>query len=403
MKFLLLGKGKSIESIKKYLKSKKCQYIQAVFDFEYKKKYSLIDEELLNLKDIDFAIKSPGIKETNKLYLKLALNFTFISELDLLNIFNEKVKCIVITGSNGKTTFVSMLTYLLKKSKIKAICCGNSFLPITHYYKKFDKLDYLIVEQSSFQLHDLKMFKPYISLILNLQNNHLDSSYSLKSYFENKKNIYKYQNKECYFIYDSNMNLSIDTNATIIDLLTYPNIDKINDNLKKYHCNFNYIYTIVKLLNINENNILYLNNFKPLKYREQLIYNNKNIKIINDSKSTSVDATLFALSHIDNLKNTILIIGGKDKNLSLARLNEIKIKYIICYGKLNDRACKEIKNVLLANNLKEAFLIAYNITLANKTILFSPATSSFDQYKSFEQRGQHFNKLVKKYVKENNK
>lgn len=400
MKILLLGLGKTNKAIKKYLKYKKINYVQAVFENEYKNKYLLADDNLLLLNDIDYAIKSPGILETNKTYLKLASKFNFISELDLLYLLNEKVKTIVITGSNGKTTFVSMLTYLLKKAHKKALSCGNSFKPLSNYYKKFNKIDYLVIEQSSFQLHDLKYYNPFISIILNLQENHIDSSYSLRSYFENKKNIYKYQNKNNYFIYDhNNKNLTnLSTNANIIDLLNYPNMELIKNNLTKYQLNINYLYTILTILHIDSKIILKLNDFKTLKYREET-YKFKDITFINDSKSTSVDATLFALSHLASLNETILIIGGKDKNASLSRLNEYKVKYIICYGNILKRAQKELKNIIPCLNLKEAFNIATNIYLPNKTILFSPGTSSFDQYQNYQKRGQHFNNLVHEYEK----
>ena len=162
MKILLLGKGKSIKYIKKYLKYKKVEIIHAVFKEEYNKKYVLADKKLLELDDIDYVIKSPGIPETNSLYIKLSLKFKFINELDLLTIFNESVKTIVITGSNGKTTFVSMLKYLLDIAGLKTILCGNSFEPISKYYKKYNEIDYLVVEQSSFQLHNLSFHKPFI-------------------------------------------------------------------------------------------------------------------------------------------------------------------------------------------------------------------------------------------------
>ena len=121
--------------------------------------------------------------------------------------------------------------------------------------------------------------------------------------------------------------------------------------------------------------------------------------IINDSKSTSVDATLFALSHINDLNKTILIIGGKDKNLSLTRLNNIKVKHIVCYGELKYKAYKQLDNVLMCNTLKEAFTIATSIYIKDKIILFSPSCSSFDQFKDYKQRGQYFDKLVKNYEK----
>lgn len=400
MKFLLLGKGKSIEAIKKYLKYQDVEYIQAVFDFEYSSKYLLIDDNLLHLDDIDYAIKSPGISETNKMYLKLSKKFKFISEIDLLSIFREKVKTIVVTGSNGKTTFVSMLHYLFKQAKIKSIAAGNSFKPLTSYYKQFNKIDYLILEQSSFQLHDLRFYHPFISIILNLQDNHLDNSYSLRSYFENKKNIYRYQNKKDYFIYDlNNTNLKIvHSNANIIDLLSYPNINKIKPSLQKYQINFNYIYTIFKILSIPIELIEKINRFETLPYREEMIQM-KNVTFINDSKSTSVDATLFALSHIENLKKCILIIGGKDKHSSLERIKNIKVRYILCYGEIVQKATIQIPGIIPCKSLNEAFQIACDISMDHKIVLFSPATSSHDQYSSFIERGKHFNKLVKKYEK----
>lgn len=400
MKFLLLGKGKTILAIKKYLKAKNVDYIHAVFKEQYIKKYQLIDDNLLKLEDIDYAIKSPGISEKNQMYLKLSLKFTFISELDLLDIFKENIKCIVVTGSNGKTTFVSMLHYLLKKANLKTLLCGNSFEPITSYYKSFKKYDYLIVEQSSFQLHDLKYYKPYIAIILNLQNNHLDSSFSLNSYFTNKRNIFKYQDKNCYFIYDENVldYNNLKTNANIIDLLKYDKISTINDNLKKFSKSLDYFYTIFKILLLDTSLICNINNFKTLKYRFE-VFKYNDITFINDAKSTSVEATLFALNNIIDTKKCILIIGGKDKNHSFAKLNDIKIPYIICYGQIANNIKKEIKNCLICNDLKSAFQIACFLKLDNKIILFSPATSSFDQFKSFNERGKLFNNLMKKYEK----
>ena len=400
MKILLIGKGKSIYYIKKYLKHKKVEYVQAVNEDEIDNKCLLFDEALLNLNDIDYAIKAPGIFETNKTYLKLASKFKFINELDLLHIFNEKVKCIVITGSNGKTTLVSMIEYIFKKINIKCIKCGNSFKPISYYYKFFNKVDYLIIEQSSFQLHNLSFYAPFISVILNLQDNHLDASYSLNSYFENKKKIYKYQNKNHYFILDENIKelCHVNSNANIISLLKYPYLENINNNLLIYKNNINYIYTIFKILSLDINKIVEINQFNTLKYRQQIKKVN-NVTFINDSKSTSVDATLFALSNIKDNKNTILIIGGKDKNLSLDRLNNINVKYIICYGQIINKAEKVINNVLICNNLKEAFLISISLKVDNKIVLFSPLCSSFDQFKNYKDRGKYFDMLVKKYEK----
>ena len=399
MKILLLGKGISIKYIKKYLKVKKINILHAVFNEEYNSKYILADEKLLEFDDIDYVIKSPGIPETNSLYIKLALKFKFINELDLLTLFNEKVKTIVVTGSNGKTTFVSMLNYLLKTAGLKTILCGNSFEPITKYYKKYNSIDYLIIEQSSFQLHNLSMHKPYISLILNLQENHLDNSYSLNSYYRNKMNIYRYIDKDCYFISDNNelINLNL-CNGNIIDLFIYPYFDKLNDKLKHYEKNINYLYTITKLLSLDEKIIENLNYFTFLKYRNTVKVV-RDITFINDSKSTSLDATLFALSNINKGSNIILIIGGLDKKIDYKRISTIKVNNLIVYGSISTIVKKHYKNCIIAKNLKDSFKIATLINTDNKTILFSPSTSSYEEFKNFEERGTYFNKLIRLYEK----
>lgn len=396
MRFLLLGKGNSIKYIKKYILHNNDEVIHAVFEYEYKNKFYLANEKLLELENIDFAIKSPGISENNQLYLKLSRKFKFISELDLLYIYKIKTKSIVVTGSNGKTTFVSMLKFIFDRINIKSIICGNSFEPITKYYKSFDKVDYLIIEQSSFQLHDLKLYNPYIAIILNMTPNHLDMSFSLNSYYRNKTNIYKYQNKESYFIFDCNnkhINLT-NCNANIIELLEYN--DKIPTKLYKYKLNINYLYTIFKIISIKCNFVKILSDFKDLKYRNN-ITQVKGVTFVNDSKSTSLAATLFSLNQYNNKHNIILLLGGKDKKLDYSPLNEYKDVIIICFGELADRI--KLKNVIKAQKLINAFNIAVNINLENKVILFSPGSSSFDEFKSYSDRGKYFNKLVDKYKK----
>lgn len=398
MKFLLLGKGKSITSIKKYLKAKKCEYVQAVFEYEYEKKYLLADETLFELENIDYAIKSPGISETNRLYQKLQQKFTFICELDLLYLFFEKIKVIAITGSNGKTTGVRMLTYLLKKEGKKVLCCGNSHQPITHFFKEFDKLDYLIVELSSFQLHDLRFYAPFIATIFNLHANHLDHVYSLKSYFEAKKKIYSHMNHQHYFILNRPVDeqIKIQCNGNVMDQLLYPSIKELKESIRIYKTQIDFCYTVFKILNLPTDMLLTLNDFKTLPYREEKHYF-KNLCIINDSKSTSVDATLFALSHIKCKENAILILGGKDKQLSFKRLEQYPLYCIICYGEIALKVQFQLKNVLLVKNLKEAFQVAMLLSVKPKTILFSPAASSFDSFSSFEDRGKYFNRLILRY------
>ena len=97
MKFLLLGKGNSIKYIKKYIKKQNDEIVHAVFEHEYNGKYVLADERLLELNDIDYAIKSPGISETNQLYLKLSLKFKFIENISISLVVSFHIYIIFLT------------------------------------------------------------------------------------------------------------------------------------------------------------------------------------------------------------------------------------------------------------------------------------------------------------------
>ena len=165
---------------------------------------------------------------------------------------------------------------------------------------------------------------------------------------------------------------------------------------QKYKININYLYTIFKIINIKCNFVKILSDFKDLKYRNN-ITQVKGVTFVNDSKSTSLAATLFSLNQYNNKHNIILLLGGKDKKLDYSPLNEYKDVTIICFGELADRI--KLKNVIKAQKLINAFNIAVNINLENKVVLFSPGSSSFDEFKSYSDRGKYFNKLVDKYKK----
>ena len=212
-------------------------------------------------------------------------------------------------------------------------------------------------------------------------------------------NIFKYIDKQCYFISDNNplVNLSR-CNGNIIEIFKYPYLDRLNDNLKHYKQNINYLYTIIKLLSLDEKLIEKLDCFNFLKYRNEIKITN-DITFINDSKSTSLDATLFALSKIDKNKNIILILGGMDKKLDYKRIASIKVSNLIVYGRISKQVKKYYKNAIITNNLYESFKIATLIKLDNKVVLFSPSTSSYDEFKNFEERGAYFDKLIKQYEK----
>ena len=403
MKFLLLGKGKTTKAIEKFLRLKNQKVIIACNKDELEENDLLFDLNLIQLKDINYVIKSPGISQNNHIFKKIQKKVKVISELDLLTLFNIDTKMIAITGSNGKTTCVTLIESLLKNANYKVIVCGNSHEPLFNYYHEFNNIDFIIMELSSFQLENLSFYHPFISCILNLDENHLDSVKSVKHYYQAKKNIYKYCTKSDYFIYNVSIKQLNERKIPATIKRMDPSLFyKINmfKMIKPYTTQMMVLYEIVKILNIhNYVFIKTLKEFKALPYLQQVKVVN-NITFINDSKSTSIAATKFAFDQIDKNKKVILIIGGKNKRLHYKKLKELPYYRLLVYGEIAKIVKKKIKDAIQFEDLKHAFKYAINIVDFDSVVLFSPASSSFDQYKNYKERGKHFDALIEEYEKE---
>ena len=400
MRFLLLGKGKTTQAIAQFLKEMN-QNVDFACKIEEKSNNDLLfDNQLLKLKNIDYVIKSPGISEIHPVFRKIKKKFKVISELDLFYLFQIETKVIAITGSNGKTTCVHLIEQLLKNARFKVLVCGNSHLPIFSYKDEFKKLDYLIVELSSFQLENLTFYHPHLSTILNLSPNHLDSVRSLKSYYQSKMNIYRYADFNDYFIYNPAIKQipihKVKATIRCIDPTLFYKMD-IPSEIQCYKTQILVLYEIKQILNIDlKTFLLTLNQFHPLPFRQQQTWVN-DILFINDSKSTSVDSAIFAFKNIPPQKNIILIIGGKDKKLNYKPLKNLSYYRLVVYGQIKDKVSKKIKNIIVFDDLEKAFKYATSLKIDKKVILFSPATSSFDQYQNYQERGYHFEQLIQRY------
>ena len=167
--------------------------------------------------------------------------------------------------------------------------------------------------------------------------------------------------------------------------------------------NLSFVYEIAKKLKINEKTVIYaLNHFKNLPHRQQIIFENKKVVCINDSKATTFDASLQSLL---NYNKIYWIVGGKPKYLDEFNLKNVSQKIIKAYvvGKSTSFFVNKIKKnikYLVVYNIKNAVLQIYkdtqNIKEKNFTILLSPAAASYDQFKNFEERGNYFTKVIKK-------
>lgn len=370
-------------------------------------------------------VKSPGIAEDKMIKDLRSKNISIISEVEFASRYT-KAKIIGITGSNGKTTTTLLLGSILKKAGLDVIIAGNIGLSLSRAICQRD-YKFIVLELSSFQLDDIKKFKPDIGILLNITPDHLDRyDNSFKKYAESKFKLTTNQTSKDILIYnqDDPVVNSIQTNAKKIPIsLTY-NLNEggyYNHNQINIKLN-NKIMTIKELALQGKHNIFNsmaaaisarvfevkdtiirqsLIDFQNVEHRLENVLSVHGINFINDSKATNINASWYALESMK--KPIIWIAGGVDKGNDyslLLDLVEEKVKAIICLGKNNKKIHKTFKSkvssILDAKDMKEAVELAYSLAKKGEIVLLSPACASFDLFKNFEERGMEFKIQVRK-------
>ena len=393
-------------------------------DFELKIKNSKIKSRIINYKKLlnstfDFIILSPGIDiKKCKLSKYLKKNYEKVySDLDVFYAFFNN-DCITITGTNGKSTTCQLLYEVLRDQNFDVRLVGNIGNPILSS-KNIKKKTILIIEASSYQLEYSKIFKSKFAAILNLSPDHIERHETLNKYVKSKFKLLKNQTngslaflKKDDFLITKELKrnkflskiIRIDTKKNNTLLKQINNIYFSTETNKE---NLFFVLEILKKFKIKKNLLLKtIQKFKGLKFRQQIIFKKENLTIINDSKSTSFSSSLGLLKKYQNVH---WILGGiykkKDK-LILSKKYFNKISAYI-YGNNKIFFIKKLKGKIryeIFENLKDALKKVLKITRKNRlnhqAILFSPSAASFDTFRNFEDRGNYFNKLVKKHLYE---
>ncbi len=416
--FLIYGFGKTGISSFKYLKKKNKCY---VFDDNKKilnkkfKKYLISKSKLLNNK-FDYIIISPGIN-INRCelsdYLKRNRN-KIITDLDIFYKFNPEILTITITGTNGKSTTCKLLYDILRSHHYDVRLTGNIGNPILNE-KKINKKTIFVVEASSYQLAYSKYFRSKFSIIINISPDHLERHGTIKNYKLSKLNCVFRQNKNDIAIIPSDKSLKsllkIKTIKSKIIFLKKNKHLRLKNKLKNNNFinsanfqNINFLFELSKYLELNINNIVkIIDNFKPLKYRQELVFDSYKFKIINDSKSTTLSSTLPFLQSNEKI---YWILGGlfKKGDKFVLRKKYYKNLEAFIYGRDQKKFYDLLKNKIKANltrTLQDTLKLISKVKNREKKkiiILFSPAAASFDQFKNFEDRGIKFNKYIKRYL-----
>ncbi len=409
-RILIYGLGKSGLSSFNFLKKK-----NEIYSYDDYKK-NLISFIQIKKIQFDAIILSPGI-DVNKCklskFLKKNSNIIY-TDLDIFYSFYDN-HCITITGTNGKSTTCQLFYDVLKKQKIDVRLAGNIGYPILSI-KNFKKKTIFVIEASSYQLEYSKLFKSKYAVILNISPDHLERHETIQKYVSAKFKLIKNQKKNSFAFINKNDALSMSKIKKMKYKSKIIKVDtRLKDNLIKKFKNNNFlsrsninnlsfVIELSKILKVEKINLFKaVKNFKGLMYRQQIIFKNKNLLIINDSKSTSYSSSIEILKEKNNI---YWLVGGVPKKGDKFNLSKNYYRNIKCYifGRNQKKFLSDLKNKIKLkkfSNLKKAWIeLLKDIRKdysGDRTILFSPAAASFDNFNNFEDRGKYFNQLIKKY------
>jgi UDP-N-acetylmuramoylalanine--D-glutamate ligase len=387
------------------------------------------DEKIL---DADEVVKSPGIPEKNEMVKKIrAKGIEIISEIELAYRYKGKSKIIGITGSNGKTTTTALTYHICKTAGLDCAMVGNIGFSFARQVATDPKPLY-VAEISSFQLDDIKTFRPDVAILTNITEDHLDRyEYKFENYIRSKFRIAMNQDKNDQFIYclDDEVTMkylnkfNIQSNQLPISMKKEPpNGAFIKDGdmyvrtgndyvsmsvydfaLKGIHNQYNTMAACVaaSTLELRKEKIREaVTTFQSLEHRMEPVATIRGVEFINDSKATNVNSTWYALESMN--KPTILILGGVDKGNDYSLITELvkeKVKAIICLGTDNRKIHEAFGNItstiVNTGSASEAVHAAFHFAEKGDVVLLSPACASFDLFKNYEDRGNQFKKAVK--------
>ncbi len=385
--------------------------------------------ELLN-EEYDYLVKNPGIKLDHPAILKAKeLNIPVINEVEVAYQYlkDMDVKIVGITGSNGKTTTTTLTYNILKNANLPVHLGGNIGYPVCSLVSNSKKGDILVLEIAGHQLHDTKDFKTDIAIMTNLSEVHLDHFGTYDFYKYNKTLIFRnhtenevaiingedsdvleqtkdIKSTKILFSSKNKHNLYLENDAIYFNK---EEIIKLQDIKLKGNHNYENIMcaiAVAKQFNVSNEIIKeYLNNFGGVEHRMEYVDEVGGIKFYNDSKATNVESTKIALSAFT--EPTVLLLGGLDRGHFFDELKDYtkNTKAIIGYGETKEKV-KDFANSLnienyIFDNLEQATKKAYEISNKGDVVLLSPSCASWDQYKKFEDRGNHFKEIIKTFKK----
>ncbi len=386
----------------------------------------------------DLIVLSPGVNPHDKSFEPaLQKGIPIMGELELASTF-IKEPIIAVTGTNGKSTVSKLTAEFLNHSEHAAWLGGNFGTPLIEFVTSKTKAEVVVAEVSSFQLETIDTFKPHLSVLLNLAEDHMDRYRAMPDYINAKKRLFKNANPESTCILNAD-------DPLVIECARDPHIQRGKINYfskrvaleeqikriggavlagKEIRVHFNgqletYNVSQMKMRGRHAvENIMaailaarpfgakpdmiqkVIEEFAGLEHRLEFVRRKGGVEFFNDSKGTNVHSVLRALDSFD--EPIILIAGGKDKGVDFGPLIEPvrkKVKNLILVGEAKERLNRTIgdfSETFIIGTFEEAVLLAYQKSRSGDVILLSPGCSSYDMFENFEERGNYFKELIQK-------
>ncbi len=400
----LIGKGKSVVAFDDNPLQTKSERLQNLLDSD---QITIIgDLQELNPIQIDQIIVSPGICKSHHIHLFAKKhNIPLIGEMELGFSYFEGL-CIGITGTNGKSTLTKLIVHILNDNGKKAVAVGNIGYPLTSFLPRYDG-EVIVAEISSAQLETMKQKKIDMGILLNITPDHLDRYDSFEEYRQIKLHLLDLikpfgalyakeeisdlckQRSDIRYFWQSEGQLELTK-----DLEVPFSLQAISTACIAFAEQVAGEFGITRKAFIES-----LASFQMLGHRVEYVGEIDGIKCYNDSKSTTVASTIFAVDKIDG--EIALLVGGMSKGQCFLEWRDKlsdRIVKVFAFGSasleiketLKDKFCVEV-----TNSLEIALKKAFNESKSFDAILLSPGCSSFDQYQNYMERGEHFKSIVR--------
>lgn len=394
----------------------------------------VLGKHLENIENIDLTIVSPGVPLDLPFIEKIkSEGIKIIGEVELAYRLSKNPTFIGITGTNGKTTTTSLVGEMFKKANKDTYIVGNIGNPVIDTVDLTNENSYLVTELSSFQLESIEDFKPKVSTIINITEDHLNRHHTMENYINAKARVFKNQDKNDFTIlnYDDSIvrDLGKNSNGNILyfsikeEVKQGAYLDKNNNivikvdgkelvlmnkselSLPGNHNLENAMSAILMayVLNIDTDVIIdTLRTFKGVEHRLEFVTNKDGIMFVNDSKGTNPDSTIKAITSYE--KPIVLIAGGYEKQSDFTEMIKYatkNVKALVLLGQTADKiatTAKEhgIDNISKVEDMEAAVKKAYEIAESGDVVLLSPACASWDMYPNFEARGLDFKENIYK-------